>query len=452
MLTLPMFCLQRPCVVSGVHFAVAAECLPRLTSAIPTMFTRFLFGILIPATLLSGCASKSILQGPLADAPPVSSPAFRQSMGNVVGTPFLDGNRITTLVNGKEIFPAMLSAIRQAKKTINFETFVFEKGEVPEQFAEALAERARAGVKVNVILDAHGARKSRAYHDRLRSAGVQFERYHHIWYPDLRRYNNRTHRKLLVVDGKVGFIGGVGIADQWGGDADSPEHWRDCHYRVEGPAVALLQGVFTENWLKVREEILVGPDYFPALPAAGSIAASAFRSSPKGGNYSVPLMYHLAIAAARKSLKIENAYFVPDRQTVDALVLAAQRGVKVQIILPGEHIDQKAVRRASRKRWKKLIAAGIEIYEFEPTMIHSKLLIADGLFVSIGSANFDNRSLRLNDEANLNVLNASFAAEQARLFAKDLARSKQVTFDEAKKKAPAEAPAQAVQAPLESQL
>lgn len=352
------------------------------------------------------------------------SATFRQTMGNVVGTPFINGNRITTLVNGSQIFPAMLTAIRRAQKTITFETFVFEKGEVPRKFAEALADRARAGVKVHVILDAHGAKKSSAYSALFRDAGVQFERYHRIWYPDPRRYNNRTHRKLLVVDGKVGFIGGVGIADFWDGNADSPEHWRDCHYRVEGPAVALLQGAFSENWLKTHQEILVGPDYFPALPAMGSVAASAFHSSPKGGNYAVPLMYHLAIAAARQSLKIENAYFVPDRETMDALVLAAQRGVHVQIIVPGEHIDQKAVRRASRKRWQKLLEAGIEIYEFEPTMIHSKLLIADGLFVSIGSANFDNRSLRLNDEANLNVLHAGFAAEQTRLFEKDRARSK----------------------------
>jgi cardiolipin synthase A/B len=407
---------------------------------------------LLSVGLLVGCASKSVLQGPLNDAPPVRSAAFRQTMGNVIGTPFLDGNRITSLVNGNEIFPAMLKAIRQAKKTITFETYVFEKGEMPQEFADALAERARAGVKVHVTLDAHGAKKSRSYHKMLQDAGVQLVRYHHVWYPDFRRYNNRTHRKILVVDGRTGFIGGVGIADEWAGDARSPEQWRETHYRIEGPVVASLQGAFTENWLKSRKEILVGPNYFPSLPAAGSVAASTFRSSPKGGNYSVPLMYHLAIASARQTLKIENAYFVPDRETLEALVLAAQRGVHVQIIVPGEHIDQKAVRRASRKRWSKLLEAGIEIYEFAPTMIHSKLLIADGLFVSIGSANFDNRSLRLNDEANLNVLDANFAAEQTRLFARDLARSEKVTADEVKKKAIAEKPVQAAQTPVESQL
>ncbi len=411
--------------------------------------------LVVPAlacvTLLSGCASKSVLRDPIKNAPPVHSASFRQVMGSVIGTPFVTGNRITTLMNGREIFPAMLSAIRSAKKTITFETFVFEKGEVPERFAEALAERARAGVKVNVILDAHGASKSRTYNGLLRDAGVEVERYHHILYPDLRRYNNRTHRKLLVVDGKVGFIGGVGIADQWDGNADSPEHWRDCHYRIEGPAVSQLQGAFCENWLKTRKEILVGEGYFPALCPKGSVAGSSFRSSPRNGNYAVPLMYHLAIASARHSLKIENAYFVPDDQMVDALVLAAQRGVNVQIIVPGEHIDQKAVRRASRKRWAKLLDAGVEIYEFEPTMIHSKLLIADGLFVSIGSANFDNRSLRLNDEANFDVLDAGFAAEQARIFEKDLQRSEQMTHEKARGKI-IEKPVQAAQTPLESQL
>ncbi len=403
------------------------------------------------ATALGGCASQSILREPISGAAPVGSPSFRQSMGNVIGTPFIGGNRITTLSNGVEIFPSMLSAIRGAKKTITLETFVFEKGEVPRAFAEALAARARAGVKVLVILDAHGASKSRAYNNLLDSAGVRVVRYHPVFYPDIRRYNNRTHRKLLVVDGKVGFIGGVGIADQWDGNADSPEHWRDSHYRIEGPAVAQIQAAFSENWLRTQKELLVGPDFFPALSPAGSVAASSFHSSPRNGNYAVPLMYHLAIASARTSLKIENAYFVPDDKTIEALVLAARRGVHVEIIVPGEHIDQKAVRRASRKRWDKLLDAGIEIYEFEPTMIHCKLLIADGLFVSIGSANFDNRSLRLNDEANFDVLDAPFAAQQSRIFAQDRARSQRITRENGNGKL-TEAPLQVVQTPVETQL
>lgn len=274
------------------------------------MISKFLPCIpFLTLAFLTGCASKTVIDDPIKDAPPVRSAAFRQTMGHVIGTPFTSGNRITTLMNGEEIFPAMLGAIRSAKKTVTFETYVFEKGAVPQAFAEALAERARAGVKVKVILDAHGAKKSRTYNTLLRDAGVEVERYHPILWIDPRRYNNRTHRKLLVIDGKIGFIGGVGIADAWAGNADSPVHWRDSHYRVEGPAVAQLQGAFAENWLSTRKEILIGPDYFPPPRAVGSVSGSVFRSSPRKGSYAVPLMYHLAIASARDSLKIQNAYF-----------------------------------------------------------------------------------------------------------------------------------------------
>lgn len=408
--------------------------------------------VLVAAAALAGCASSTLMDGPIANAPAIRSPAFRQTTGHVLGVPFGGGNRLTTLRNGDEIFPAMLQAIRGAKKTVTFETFVFEKGAVPAAFADALEERARAGVKVHLILDAHGAKKSSTYDERLRAAGVEIVRFHSVWWPDLRRYNNRTHRKLLVVDGRVGFIGGVGIADEWAGHADSPEHWRDCHYRVEGPAVAQLQGAFAANWLENRHALLAGADYFPPLPPAGRVEAALFYGAPRHGRYAVPLMYHLAISGARQSLLIENAYFVPDRELIDALVAAAQRGVKVQIIVPGEHIDQKAVRRASHKRWPRLLEAGVEIYEYEPTMIHSKLLIADGLFVSIGSANFDSRSMRLNDEANLDVLDAAFAAEQTAIFQHDRAAAHRVTPDEHSRKSMAEKPTQAVQTPVESLL
>lgn len=326
------------------------------------MILKNLLSIVAAAALATGCASKTVLRGPLTDAPPVRSASFRQAMGGVLGAPFLGGNRITTLVNGDQICPAMLAAIGGARRTITFETYVFEKGEVPARFAEALAERARAGVKVHVILDAHGASKARAYHKLLEAAGVQLERYHHVWHPDLFRYNSRTHRKLLVVDGRIGFIGGVGIADEWRGNAQSPEHWRETHYRVEGPVVALLQGAFSENWQEARKEILTGADYFPPLPAAGSIAASVFYGSPKSGNFAVPLMYHLAIASARESLKIENAYFVPDEETMEALILAAKRGVRVELNpagrahRPGSGAPRRApsLRKAARCRSRNL--------------------------------------------------------------------------------------------------
>jgi cardiolipin synthase len=230
---------------------------------------RFFAPLATGALLLVGCAAGRPLHAPFAPRAAIGTPEFRQAMGHLLGPPFTGGNKITTLSNGDQIFPAMFHAIRGAKKSITFETFVFDKGEVPAAFAEALAERARAGVKVHLIVDAHGGRKSRSYRGMLRKAGVQIEAFHPILYWDLRRYNNRTHRKLLVVDGKVGFIGGVGIADEWAGNADSPKHWRDNHYRIEGPAVAQLQGAFADNWLKTAEEVLQGPEYFPPLARAG---------------------------------------------------------------------------------------------------------------------------------------------------------------------------------------
>lgn len=336
------------------------------------------------------------------------------------GPSLVGGNRAVTLINGDEIFSAMLEAVRSAKKTINFETYVFKDGEVARPLAQALAERARAGVQVQVILDAQGSHGAgRDNLAAMRDAGVQLEKYHSVFWWDLRRYNNRTHRKLLIVDGKIGFIGGVGISDLWSGDAQSPEHWRDTHFRVEGPVVAQLQAAFEDNWLKTRGELLHGPDYFPDLKNAGSMTAQVFGSSPRNGSINVNLMYQLAISAATRSVKIENAYFIPDHQLMQVLCEAAERGVKVEIITPGPHIDQKAVRHASHACWPELLRAGVKLYEYQPTMIHCKLLIVDGLFVSVGSANFDNRSLRLNDEANMNVLDAKFAARQSAIFEMD---------------------------------
>lgn len=407
---------------------------------------------LTAGVLFSGCASTRSLRAPAAPVSRVDAPDFRQAIGSILGADLREGNRITTLENGDRIFSAMLAGIRSARRTITFETYIFEKSDIAEQFATALAERARAGVKVHAIIDAHGGKKGRRYFSTMRDAGVELAVYHRLLHWDPRRYNNRTHRKLLVIDGKIGFIGGVGIADLWTGNAQSPEHWRDLHYRVEGPVVAQLQAAFLDNWLKTHEEILHGPAYFPALPKAGSAKAAVFHSSPRKGAIKVVLMYQLAIASARESLQIENAYFVPDDHTVEALVAAARRGVRVEIIVPGRHIDQKSVRRASRRRWRPLLEAGVKFFEYQPTMVHTKLLIADGYFTSVGSANFDNRSMRLNDEANLNVLDRSFASEQSRIFARDRAQSREVTLENLRSESVAETPLQALQAPLESQL
>jgi cardiolipin synthase A/B len=255
-------------------------------------------------------------------------------------------------------------------------------------------------------------------------------KYHSVFWPDPRRYNNRTHRKLLVIDGKTAFIGGAGIADLWAGNADSTKHWRDNHYKVTGPVVAQLQGGFVSNWLKTRGNVLHGDDYFPPLDNTGSSLAQAIRS---GAHYeNLDLMYLLAIASAKKTLRIENAYFLPDDLVRKELVNAAKRGVKIEILVPGNKIDQKLVRAASKRHWPQLLEAGIKIYEYEPTMVHVKLLVVDDTFVSVGSGNFDNRSIRLNDEANLDVLDRQFAAEQIRFFEMDKGHARQVSAEELK--------------------
>jgi cardiolipin synthase A/B len=391
------------------------------------------FAAILCTTLLSSCAihEQKTVKHEVAPLYSAASPSFRQAAGSLLGGNFVAGNSITTLVNGREIFPAMLAAIRSAQRTIDFETYVFWNGEIGKQFTEALAERARAGVKVNAILDAQGTSKLGSQNlELLRSAGVQVVKYHSIFWLDPRRFNNRTHRKLLIVDGKVGFIGGVGIADEWLGNAETPENWRDNHYKVTGPVVAQLQSAFMDNWLKARGEVLHGPEYFPPLSETGPYAAQVFRSSPSRGGSSLRMLYLLAISSAQHTLFIENAYFIPDDLVREELIHAAQRGVRVEILVPGEHIDQKAVRWASRRHYAELLKSGIKIFEYEPTMVHVKLMVVDGVFVSVGSGNFDLRSLRLNDEANMDVLNSSFAAEQTRLFMRDKMRSREITLTE----------------------
>lgn len=401
-----------------------------------SIFTNRKVGALLKRLLLSavicctwGCALKTGKQ-PRAEIAPLysaASPEFRQSAGSLLVPNFVAGNNVTTLVNGDQIFPSMLSAIRSARKAINFETYIFWDGPIARKFTEALAERARAGVKVHAILDAQGTSKMGSENvAKLQEAGVELVKYHSILWLDPRRFNNRSHRKLLIVDGKVGFIGGVGIADQWTGNATSPEHWRDNHYKITGPVVAQLQAIFMANWMKTGGSVLHGEDYFPPLAPTGPYLAQAIRSSAHNAN--LDFMYLLAIASAQKTLRIENAYFLPDDLTRKELIAAAQRGTKVEIILPGKYIDQKLVRAASRRHWPELLKAGIKIYEYQPTMVHVKLMIVDDTFVSIGSGNFDNRSISLNDEANLDVLDRSFAAQQTHLFEMDKRHTQKMTL------------------------
>ena len=354
---------------------------------------------------------------------------FRRSLSALLGPPVVHGNRVQTLVNGDRIFAAMLDAIRRAERSITFETFIYWSGTIGDEFVDALAQRARAGVKVHVLLDWVGSTKMNDdMVRRMTDAGIEVERFHEPHWSNLSRMNNRTHRKLLVVDGQVGFTGGVGIADQWRGDARNPDEWRDMHYRVDGPVVAQMQAVFIDNWIRATGRVLHGEVYFPPLKAAGDQAAQMFSSSPSGGSESMHLMYLLAITAARKSIELSASYFVPDELSMQALVDAARRGVKVRVILPGEHIDTDLVRRASRARWGDLLEAGVQIAEYKPTMFHVKCLVVDNFLASVGSTNFDNRSFRLNDEANLNVLDRDFAQQQTQIFEDDWRKAQPITL------------------------
>jgi cardiolipin synthase len=361
----------------------------------------------------------------------IHDPQFQRTMGVMLGPVILPGNRFATLLNGDEIFPSMLQAIKGAQKTITFETYIYWSGDIGKAFADALSQRARAGVKVHVLLDWLGSSKmDQAFLAQMRDAGVQIRRYHEPRWYNLDKLNNRTHRKELIVDGRIGFTGGVGIAPEWTGHAQDPQHWRDSHFRAEGPVVAQMQAVFGDNWAKATGEVLDGTDYFPALAAVGDGAGQMFASSPSGGSESMQLMYLLMITAAEHSIDLSSSYFVPDELSRDTLVAALRRGVRVRIITPGPHIDSETVRRASRALWGDLLEAGAEIYEYQPTMFHCKVLVADGLVVSVGSTNFDERSFRLNDEASLNVFDAAFAAHQVEVFERDLKSSRRISIAE----------------------
>jgi cardiolipin synthase len=390
-----------------------------------------LVGFLIAILLLNFAMPERRIKRSLTHQYDLADPQFRHELGTLLGPPIVDGNSAINLENGEEIFPAMLEAIAAAQHTITFETYIYWSGDIGRKFSEALAERARAGVRVHVLLDWVGSQKiDDHFIEAMEQAGVEVEMFHPLHWYHLTRMNNRTHRKLLVVDGRVGFTGGVGIADVWTGDAGDPQHWRDSHYRVTGPVVAQVQAAFLDNWIKTTGRVLQGEGYFPAIEPGGGAAAQMFTSSPRGGADSMVLMYLMAIVSSQQSIDLSAAYFVPDELMLKALVDALRRGVRVRIITPGPHTDTELVKKASRATWGALLSAGAQIYEYQPTMFHCKTFIVDGLLVSVGSTNFDTRSFRLNDEANLNVLDRDFAREVTQVFEADVARARRVTLEE----------------------
>lgn len=351
--------------------------------------------------------------------------AFSSAFGPLVGAEFVGGNSVKILVNGASFFPDMLAAIRAAKKTITFETYIWGPGKISDQFIDALTERARHGVKVHVLVDGMGTLKFKSEdRERLEAAGVEFMKYgREHWYHIKPNINHRTHRKVLIVDGQIGFTGGMCIDDRWDGNADNSKVWRETCVRAEGPVVRQMQAVFAANWTQTTSRLLIGDDYFPKLTATGDIAAHCFKSGPAEEREAARLSYLFAIAAARESIDIANAYFVPDDLAVEMLLSARQRGVKIRVLVPAIN-DSRIGRAVSRSRWGPLIAAGVEIHEYEPAMFHCKTMAVDGIFVTIGSANFDNRSFTINDEITFNTLDRGVAATHLDIFEQDLKRSR----------------------------
>ena len=383
----------------------------------------------------------------------VLDPQFEREMGTLLGPAILPGNQVTALQNGDQIFPAMLKAIRAAQYTINFETYIYWSGRTGEEFAEALIERVRADVKIHLMLDWLGSQKmAPQLVERMQDAGVEIERYHPLHWYSLGKLNNRTHRKVLIVDGRIGFTGGVGIADQWTGHAEDPDHWRDMHFRIEGPVVAQFQAAFLDNWIKTTGRVLNGDTYFPTLTPVAGIKMHMFMSSPAGGSESMRLMYLMAITAAQRSIDIEAAYFIPDALMSRELIRARERGVRIRLLLPDKHIDSETVRIASKRAWGSLLEQGVEIHMYEPTMLHCKMLIFDQYMVSVGSTNFDMRSFELNDEASLNIYDSAFAQRMTEVFEADLKASTSYDFSRWKNRPLSEKMAEVVLIPIKSQL
>ena len=357
-----------------------------------------------------------------------ATPAFMRAAEALTGAPISEGNDVELLINGDQIFPAMIETIRSAQKTVALETYVYWKGEVAKDVADALCDRAKAGVDCRVIVDAVGGMPmENEVLDSMEESGVKVCRFRPPKAYAVRQINNRTHRKILVADGSVGMIGGVGIAEEWSGNAQDPDHWRDTHVRVRGPVVRGLTGAFAENWLEATGDVLVGPDWLPDLEEIdGGGLMQVVRSSATVGDTNVEALYYLALAAAKKTLDLTAAYFAPRPAFMDALAEAAERGVRTRVLVPGPHIDKNFVRVAGRAAYEHLLDAGVEVYEYQPTMLHAKSLVIDGVWSTVGSVNFDNRSFQLHDEATLAVQSERFAGLLTEQFERDLEASERI--------------------------
>jgi cardiolipin synthase len=360
---------------------------------------------------------------------PVESPEFLTTIAGAIGVPFTHGNRIDLLHNGDEFFPAMLTEIARAEYSVTIEAYIYWEGEIGRQFAAALAERAQAGVRVKILLDAIGS--STIGNDilqTLESGGCQIAWYNPLHWYSIGRYNNRTHRKSLIVDGRVGFTGGAGIADHWLGHAQDEDHWRDTHIRIEGPAVVPLQTGFAQNWLERTQELISGPLFYPPLDAAGPHAALTIMSSPVTGASTVRMMYYLSIICARRAIWIANPYFVPDAAAIETLIEAKRRGVDVKIMVSGMNNDNWLSRHNSIRLYGRLLAAGIEIYEYTRTLLHQKTMVVDGVWATVGTTNFDSRSFSHNEENNVCFYDAALVRRMEEAFTDDLKACTRITL------------------------
>ena len=362
----------------------------------------------------------------------VREPSFMRAAEALTGAPVSHGNDAEILINGDEIFPAYIGAIRDAEETVNLTTYAYWRGEIATEVADTLCEKASAGVECNVIVDAVGAAQmDRKLVSKMRDAGVHVCFFRPPKPYAVRRLQYRNHRKLLIVDGTTGFTGGVGIAEEWTGNAQDPDHWRDTHVRVTGPVVRGLQGAFAENWLECTGDVLAGDRYLPYIEATEEGGPmQVMRSSATVGDSNAEALIYLAVAAAKRSIELTSAYFVPRPAFTQALVEAAERGVHMRILVPGSHIDKQFVRTAGRAAYDELIGAGIEIYEYCPTMLHAKTLTVDEIWSSVGSVNFDNRSFQLHDEVTLCVQSERFAGQLHEVFERDLGASERIDPDQ----------------------
>jgi cardiolipin synthase len=366
----------------------------------------------------------------------VGEPSFFPTIEAYTDAPIVGGNRIDLLFNGDETFPAMLRDIRTAKSTITFAQYLYEEGAISYEFAQAFSDRCRAGVQVYILIDNQGSQKIPGeIPTMMRDAGCHVEFFRRVeaqqvflpW--KLLKYNYRNHRRVLVIDGRVGFTGGYGISQAWTGDGRTEDHWRETNARVEGPVVKYLQAAFTESWLEATGAVLGGDGYFPRLEQRGKISAQMVKSSPIGGSFQNYMLFLLSITSAKKSILITNSYFIPDDTMIEALLKAVARGVRVVILVPGK-IDHQITYRASRSNYGRMLLGGIQIFEYMPALMHAKTMVIDGVWATVGSTNFDNRSFALNEELNLTVYDSGIAQRLEEAFEQDLKYSRKITYEE----------------------